>query len=332
MKRFLIILAIVIVGADLYLILMARQGRFPSAFTAETGSAVAASSTDPSAANDFFSIGAVVPVRHVELRIGATGRIVDIPVNEGDIVQKDQVLVRLDNREQMTTLAETEATLHAAQAQLEKLKAGPLPQEIAIAESNVEIAQANLSRITEGTPDLNVTSLDMNVSRTVAEAELRRAEAELALLQSSAQAEDIAIAEANVARAQADLQRAQLALEATELRAPFAGTVASLDLEVGEQIGIPSPVVQIADLTEWQIVSQDLDELSVVNVQAGDKVAITFDAIPNLELLGTVTHIRPVGNYSRGSSTYSVIVKPDSVDSRVRWNMTTQLVFQPSQK
>jgi HlyD family secretion protein len=253
--------------------------------------------------------------------------VAEVLVHEGDLVQQYQLLIRLDDREQRAAVAEAEAGLQAAQAQLAKLNAGPREQEVVAADAAVKIAQANLTRITDGTPDPLVSALDQSVARTIAEEDLRRAQAELDLLQSGARPEDIAIAEAAVAEADAMLQQKRLALAATEIRAPFSGMIASLKLEVGQQLELLAPVVQIADLTDWQIESDQLDEWGVVNVRVGDEVKITFDAIPSLTLTGTLTHIGPAGMYEDDGVTYAMIVKPAAHDPRVYWNMTAQIVF-----
>jgi HlyD family secretion protein len=51
-------------------------------------------------------------------------------------------------------------------------------------------------------------------------------------------------------------------------------------------------------------------------------VVLTFDAIPSLELGGTVLRIKPIGQEKLGDVTYTVIVRPDEQDPRLRWNMT----------
>ncbi len=82
------------------------------------------------------------------------------------------------------------------------------------------------------------------------------------------------------------------------------------------------PVAWLADLSEWQIETDDLTELNVVNVEVGAPAAITFDAIPDLELPGTVVHVGAIGENKMGDITYTVIVAPDEHDDRLRWGMT----------
>jgi HlyD family secretion protein len=325
----LIFVAVIAVGIYFYWSMQQRVAADEALFIATELTATEEVPFSASAANPdhVFIAGVVVPERAATLTAQTAGRIDEILVREGDQVEENQVLIRLGNEEQKVAVAQAEAGLRAAQAELDKLKAGARPQEIEAAEAAVEIAQANLTKISEESQNLNVPSLDKEVSKTIAEAELRRAQADLELLQSGSREEDLAIAEATVAEAEASLQQQQLALAATELRAPFAGTIASMDLEVGETIAQGATIAQLADFTNWMIKSDELDELSVVNVNPGDEARIAFDAIPGLELTGTLEHIRPIGNYDEGDVTYSTIIVPTERDPRVRWNMTAQIIF-----
>jgi HlyD family secretion protein len=71
----------------------------------------------------------------------------------------------------------------------------------------------------------------------------------------------------------------------------------------------------------------DLTELNINNIQEGDAVKITFDAIPGLELSGTVLRIQSLGQNKQGDITYKVTVKLDKQDDRLRWNMTALVAF-----
>ena len=82
------------------------------------------------------------------------------------------------------------------------------------------------------------------------------------------------------------------------------------------------PAVELADLSAWQVETDDLTELDVVRVQEGDRVSVTFDAIDDLELPGKVVHIKPIGREKLGDITYVVTVRLAEQDARLRWNMT----------
>jgi HlyD family secretion protein len=85
--------------------------------------------------------------------------------------------------------------------------------------------------------------------------------------------------------------------------------------------------VVLANSTDWEVETTDLTELNINNIQEGDAVKITFDAIPGLELSGTVLRIQSLGQNKQGDITYKVTVKLDKQDDRLRWNMTALVAF-----
>ena len=208
---------------------------------------------------------------------------------------------------------------NAAQARLAQAKEGATTADIAGARARVQRAQAQLDLLAAVNP----------ADIAAAEAEVRRAQAQLELLTAGARREAIAAAEADVAAAKATSAQAQAALAETELKAPFAGTVAALNVRVGEQVGPGGALVQLADLTAWQIETDDLTEISVVRVAEGAAVALSFDALPEVKLAGKVTRIKPLGENKQGDITYLVVIQPDQMDSRLRWNMTAAVAIEP---
>ena len=171
-----------------------------------------------------------------------------------------------------------------------------------------------------------------NGALAAAQAMVEEAQANLNRLRAGASKRDLAVAGAEVQRAEAALQLAQVALDETELQAPFAGIVATLDLKTGEYVAPGAPVAHLADLAAWQIETTDLTELDVVHVSAGSPVTMTFDAIPGLELPGTVSRVRSFGESRQGDITYIVTITPDRQDERLRWNMTAAVSIRPADR
>ena len=206
----------------------------------------------------------------------------------------------------------------AAQARLEDLRQGASQADIANANAEVRRAQAQR--------DALVAVLPSDIA--IAEADLRSAQASYDLLAAGTRAEQIKVAEANLAAATAAYQRQLIALGKTKLIAPFAGTVASLDISEGEQVTAGAPILRLADFSAWQIETADLTELQVVNIAQDQRAILTFDAIPELELTGKVQRIRPFGEDSLGDIVYRVIVTPSQQDKRLLWNMTAAVAFE----
>jgi len=150
-----------------------------------------------------------------------------------------------------------QATLdyEAAKAKYHLAVRGPTGADIAAAKAQLARAEASLTTLLGGASDAQVA---------VAKAEIRRAQAQLELIEAGARPQAMAVAEADVAAAEAALAGARVAVAETQLRAPFAGTVAILGAKVGEQVMPGTPVVQLADFSSWQIETDDLTELGVV--------------------------------------------------------------------
>ncbi len=225
----------------------------------------------------------------------------------------------IGTRPEALQLEQATNAYNAATAQLDDLQQGATAAEVAAAQAAVRQAQAQLDSVRAPARPADLAS---------AQAELRRAQAQLDLLQAGARPETTATVEAEVASARAAVQQAQAALDETVLTAPFAGTVAQMVPTVGEPVSPGAPVVQLADLTDWQIETDDLTELDVVRVSEGAEALLRFDALPGVELRGHVSQIKPIGVNKQGDITYTVVIIPDEFNDQLRWNMTAAVTIQ----
>ncbi len=247
-------------------------------------------------------------------------------------------------------LANAEAVLRQAQRAYDRVKwsneIGALPESAALqqATNNFEAAQARLADLQSGPSPADVANASAQVRRSTvqletlraampsdlvaAKADVQSAQAQLDLLLAGARAESIAVAEAEVAAATSALQQALVGLGETELHASFGGTVAELAIEPGEQASPGVPLIRLADLSRWTVETEDLTELDVVGLAAGDEVALSFDAIPDLTMTGLIQRIRPIGADNRGDIVYTVVIEPQQSDPRFLWNMTTAVTLE----
>ncbi|MCX7791780.1 MAG: HlyD family efflux transporter periplasmic adaptor subunit [Chloroflexaceae bacterium] len=216
-------------------------------------------------------------------------------------------------------LAAAEAQVREAAARLEQVLAGADADQIAAARARVSAAEAALARLTgEGRAG----------EVEAAEAAVAQARAALEQLTTPPRTPELAAAEARVRAAQAALRQAELTLQRATLTAPFAGTVVQINLKIGEQPAPGEPAVVLADFSGWRVETSDLTELDVVNVRVGDRVTLTFDALPDLTLPGTVTKMQALGRTYQGDVIYTVTVEPQQWDERLRWNMTATVTIE----
>lgn len=240
--------------------------------------------------------------------------------NAEQAVEQARVAYDAARQAEVTGIQTAEQQLNAAQAALDKLKTGTSPAEIAAARAAVASSQAALDKL---------NGEQRGGTLEAAQAAVDQAQANLEQLGAGPSTSELAVAEASVQSAQAALKLAQVRVAETELHAPFAGTVAALDIRPGEYVTPGTPILQLADLSEWQIETTDLTEINIVSVQEGNQAIVSFDAIPDLELNGRVSQIRALGESKQGDITYAVIISLEKQDQRLRWNMTASVAIEP---
>ena len=170
-----------------------------------------------------------------------------------------------------------------------------------------------------------------------AEAAVELALAQLALLPEdatpaqleSAQA-DLRLAEAELVVARSALEEAEVALRQAELRAPFAGTVVAIDIAEGEQALAGQPIVTLADTSAWLFQTTDLSELQVVRVSVGDRATISLDALPGVELSGSVARIQVRGSGDGAGARFDVLIRPDEHRTDLRWGLHASVRIRPA--
>ncbi len=161
--------------------------------------------------NGISATGAVAPRLATELGFAlASGRVSEVLVREGDAVQPGQPLVRLDAREATAQLAQANAAVQAAEADLARLREGATAAETQRAEAQLAEARGALTQ-TEG----SVTSADIAAAR----AAVTDARARLAVLNGNPNADDLAAARATLVEAQQTLARQQAQLSSAKLAA-----------------------------------------------------------------------------------------------------------------
>ena len=171
--------------------------------------------------------------------------------------------------------------------------------------------------------DVAIAQADM----AVGQAQLALAEQSYADLEDGPDPDDMAAAEARINAAETNLQAASVALENIELLAPFAGVVVDLGIKTGELVNPGQAVVVLADFSQWVVETGDLTEIEVPEISVGQAVTIVPDALPDLQLSGTVDSISDLFEEKLGDVTYTAKIRLDEGDPRLRWGMTVVVTF-----
>jgi multidrug resistance efflux pump len=85
--------------------------------------------------------------------------------------------------------------------------------------------------------------------------------------------------------------------------------------------------VTLADLSQWEVQTDDLTELEVVHIQAGQTVTVELDALPGVQLSGKVKSVAAKYVENRGDITYTTTIALTSSDPQMRWGMTAKVTF-----
>jgi multidrug resistance efflux pump len=190
------------------------------------------------------------------------------------------------------------------------------------AKRTTEVAELRLKQLKSGLA-VQATSAEIEA----AQARLAAAQVRLDQLKAEANGQPNPTYAAAIQQAQAALQSARTAVTDTELRAPFAGTIAQLKVKPGETTTPGTLVAVLADLSNWLVETDDLTEIKVPNVKEGQSAIVTFDALPELSLKGAVESIGVLYQTSSGDIVYPVRIKLIDADPRLRWGMTAAVEF-----
>lgn len=155
----------------------------------------------------------------------------------------------------------------------------------------------------------------------LAEAQLAIAERDFEMYQKGPDPAEVALAEERIANAETQLEAALAALDDQILQAPFDGIISELYVHANEWIAPGQTVMLLADLDHLRVETTDLNEIDVARVNIGDKVSVTFDALPDVMVVGTVVRIASKTDEGSGVN-YPVVIEMAETPENLRWGMT----------
>ena len=283
-------------------------------------------------------------IAHHKIQVGSkiAGRVAWIGVDKGDRVSKDQVIVRLEDREYRAQYEQALAAINAAQARLNELERGSRPEEVDRARADVERAEAqlrtdeaNFKRIDNLVREGVVSNQNLDEARgrfETSRAALESARKTYELTQKGPRVEQIDSARAELARARAAADYAKTILDATEIHVPTSGTILERNVEQGEMVttsfvgdrGAKSFVVTLADLNDIQV-ELDINQNDFNRVALNQPCIATTDAYPDRKYDCRVDEIAPEAN--RQKATVQVKVKFLKPDEFVKPEMNARVTF-----
>lgn len=304
--------------------------------------------------------GYVVAARRAALSSDIPGRIVELNVEEGTVVQRGDVVARLFADDFRAAYQQAVATVEAAEAEVARAVANRNVADAQVSEADrslhraralreegrelAEFAAAELARMQtlvsakiEGKRALQLaerdheaaaarlTSLDAGVA--AAAAAVQTAKQRL-----GAADQDIAARRSQRTAAAAARDQAKATLDKTDVRAPFDGIVVLKDAEIGEVVSpnaqggsnARGAVCTMVDRASLEV-QANVPENTLKSVAVGAPADVFLDAFPDDRYTGTVDRIWPTAD--RQKATVEVRVKLERLDDRLRPEMGVRVVF-----
>lgn len=244
--------------------------------------------------------GTINPLSTVSIGTQASGRIAAIYVDFNSEVKEGQLLALIDQDNAKANVAQKEASLEIAKAQ------------VAVEENNIKYYKKALDRISK----LNASKYSTAKELEAAERDYDNAVAQLALEQ------------AQVKQAQASLNSALTELSYTEIKSPVNGIVISKAVEVGQTVAASFSTPELfsvaEDLTKMQI-EASVVEADIAKVKEGQNVRFTVDSYNDQFFYGKVVQVRNEAVTTSNVVTYTVVIEIDNSDLRLKPGMTANV-------
>ena len=251
--------------------------------------------------------GSVNPVEMVDVGTQVSGTIKEIYVDYNSRVTKGQLVAMLDTDMLQSRVDEVKASLALAQARVTSAKASAADADRTF-RRNKELWERNL----------------------IARSELDAAETKLSLARAS-----LAEHNAQVVQAKASLKQAETSLGYARIVSPVDGVVIARKVDVGQTVAasLQTPTLfSIArDLTRMQI-EASVDEADIGRIAEGQRAICRFDAWPDTTFEGTVTQVRLKSTVVSNVVTYTVIIRVDNSELKLKPSMTANVTIVTEEK
>lgn len=287
-----IIISVAIVAVSVMTLFFYADGRSPTqAKIMKATTRVAAAPGRIEGARETVAVGA-----------STTGVVQGTFVKQGDRVAIGQLLGRLECDDVIAEIPQRMAEYSAAQAFYERLKNGNRPEDVAIAEADVQLSAARMIEAENSQKrnyELSQRAVASRAQFDVAErnagiaaAQVAIAQQKLKLMIAGARAEEIAEAKARVEAALNIVAVTKARLAKCEIRSPIDGRVLRKHVSEGELISVflPKPLFTVADVSRYRV-RAEVDEKDLPLIQLGQLAEIVLDEKNNSHLNGTVVEI-----------------------------------------
>ncbi|MBW6474048.1 MAG: efflux RND transporter periplasmic adaptor subunit [Anaerolineaceae bacterium] len=279
--------------------------------------------------NYLITEGRLMPANYLDISFSVPGQVIEVLVKEGDTVEAGQVIAKLDvPYEAMVAFSQSQLEVQNAKIAVDEIKKNAafnlaqLKLDVFTAQTLLDEAQDEFDA---DESEENQLKLDLALKT------LELAQEKLVTLEKGNGIDPARLqaAETRVTTAMTAMLTAQNVIDQHELKSTVTGTVAKINFQPGDRINAGVSMMTLADFGNWEIKTDNLTEINVVNVQVGQKVEVILDALPEQTFSGQVSHIDMVYEEKRGDTTYTATIALDQMDPQMRWGMTAAVQFLP---
>ena len=248
-----------------------------------------------------------------------------------DKLDQSTIQTNIDNAKSDMTSRQTD--LENAQTDFDKYKDLAIDNATRKSyESALRTAQTNYDQAVQKWEDLINNRDKVQAALNAALAAEAEAKRTYQISQSGPNTDKLALAQAALDNAKAQAAAAQHALDNFDLKAPFDGIIMDVNVNENQLVGPQTWIVSVADTSAWYVDTSDLNELDVVKVSQGQKVSVTADALPGVKMTGVVERIGQTPINQGTDVLYTLHIKLDNPDARLRWGMTTEVTLDGGEK
>lgn len=292
---------------------------------------------EPEQGQTFRFPGKVQAGEEADLAFRVSGTLINLPVKEGRLVEKNALVARLDPRDFETEVARVESQLHEAQAELKAMEAGARHEDLLSLEAQVSAAratfqEANLQaqRKERLFQDRFISKMEYDnamAQRDVAQAQLDNALQQLEIGKTGARQEEVDAMRSRISGLHAQLKRANDALSDTFLRAPFAGVISRRYVDNHQDVQAKSPIVKLQNAAEFvEIVIHVPEHLVMKKNSYPYELFATFEALPGLKLMLETEPVEVANEADPQTKTFEITLRGQAPETANIWPGMTATV------
>lgn len=225
--------------------------------------------------------GKIQPETEVKIQSEVSGQIVELPVKEGDLVEKGQLLVRINPDLYTSAFNRSEAAMNSTKSNLSSARA-----RLAQAEAQFKATDLNFQRQKKLFEDGAISKSELETVTSTWETSTAEV---------LAGKESIISAEFAIESARASVIEAADNLKRTTIRSPMTGTVTALNKEMGETVlgnsMMSGDVIMKISALDFMEVNVEVNESDIVRISVGDTATVEVDSYRDEKFKGLVTEI-----------------------------------------